>query len=351
MDFIILLHKELYNKKSKEQLIEKLKSENFKRITYSFYKYIRIEDIEKLRDKLYIEWDTLGVLGRVYLSNEGINAQISIPEQNTNSFKLIVSSHKQFNNLLFKTAIQEGISFYKLNIKIKDEIVAYKISNNEYDMNYVGKHLDYKEFNKAINEGAIVVDVRNYYEGEVGRFQNAIIADVDTSIALLPEIKRLLKNKKDEKILMYCTGGIRCEKASSYLIYHGFKDVNQLKGGIIQYTNDIKENNMESKFIGKNFVFDHRLGERVTEDIISRCHQCKRETDKHTNCINQACHILFIQCKECFVKYKGCCSVECTDFIQLSKEEQKIIFKKGKVKFTAQISKSVKPKLYKLKDN
>ena len=350
MDFNILIHKELYNKKSKEQLKEQLDAECFDRVTCSFYRYAEIEDIEALRDKLYMDWNVLGVLGRVYLSREGINAQVSVPEHNMSSFKKHVYSYAEFKDVDFKIAVQEGKSFYKLNIKIKDEIVAYKVNSDEYDMNNVGTHLGYKEFNNAINEGAIVVDVRNYYEGEVGKFKNAIVPDVDTSIELLPEIKRILNNKKDEKILMYCTGGIRCEKASAYLIHHGFKDVNQLKGGIIQYANDIKANNEKSKFIGKNFVFDHRLGERITEDIIGSCHQCDEPSDMHTNCINQACHILFIQCKVCASKYDKCCSIQCSDFIKLPIAEQKELFKTGKIKFTAQKSSSIKPKLYQVKD-
>ena len=350
IDFNILMNKELYNKKSKEQLRQKLNSEAFDRTTCSFYKYVELNDIIDFRDRLYIDWNELKVLGRVYLSKEGVNAQVSIPNHNLSAFKKHVYSYKEFENVDFKVAIQEGDSFYKLNIKIKDEIVAYKIANDEYDMDHVGQHLNYKEFNNAINNGAIVVDVRNYYEGEVGKFENAIIPDVDASIELLPEIKKILNDKRDEKILMYCTGGIRCEKASAYLIHHGFKDVNQLKGGIIQYANDIKENNEDSKFIGKNFVFDHRLGERITEHIIGKCHQCNKPSDMHTNCVNQACHILFIQCKTCASKYDKCCSMGCSDFIKLSIERQKELFKAGKMKFTAQKSNSIKPKLYKVKD-
>jgi len=349
MDFNIFMHKELYNKKSKEQLRKKLELEKFNRVTCSFYKYVSLDNLEELRDQLYIDWNSLDILGRIYLSEEGINAQVSIPEDNLGSFKTNVVGHLMFQNVQFKIAIEEGISFYKLNIKIKDEIVAYKVEKSEYDMNKVGAHLDYKEFNKAIDNGATVVDVRNYYEGEIGKFENAIIPDVDTSVELLPEIKKLLKGKEDDKILMYCTGGIRCEKASSYLIRQGFNDVNQLKGGIIQYAADVKLYNEESKFIGKNFVFDHRLGERITDHVIGKCHQCNSASDTHANCINQACHILFIQCKKCSEKYNECCSVQCSDFIKLPKDEQKKIFKKGDVKFTAQKSNSIKPKLYKIK--
>ena len=137
--------------------------------------------------------------------------------------------------------MKEGNSFYKLIVKIKNEIVAYNISNKEYNIKKIGKHLDYEEFNKSIDNGAIVLDMRNYYESEIGRFKNAIIPDVERSQELLPAVKEMLKNNKKDKILLYCTGGIRCEKASSYLIHNGFKDVNQLKGGIIKYANDVKK--------------------------------------------------------------------------------------------------------------
>ena len=337
--------KDLYNQKNKQELLSDLKKENFQRITLSFYKYIKLKNLEKLRDDLFLEWKKMGILGRIYIAYEGINAQISISENNINLFKKSLDQISPFKNIPFKFAIQEGLSFLKLTIKIKKEIVAYRIPENEYDMSKTGKHLNYKEYNQAIDDGATIVDMRNYYEGEVGKFQGAIIPDVDTSMELLPEVKKLLHGKENNQILLYCTGGIRCEKASSYLIHHGFKNVSQLQGGIIKYASDIKKNKIKSKFIGKNFVFDHRLGERVTNDIISNCHQCKIPSDNHTNCLNQACHILFIQCDKCSKKYNNCCSKECADFIKLPKEKQKELFKNKKINFTAQKSNRIKPKL------
>ena len=341
-------NKYLYNQKNKQDLLKDLSNESFQRVTCSFYRYIPLKKLKELRDILFLDWNKLNILGRVYLAKEGVNAQLSIPEQNLELFKVSLNINRSFLNMPLKFAIQEGLSFLKLVIKIKKEIVAYTIPKNEYNMNKTGAHLNYKEFNRAIEKGATIIDMRNYYEGEVGKFENAIIPDVDISRDLLPEVKKLIQNQKNKKILLYCTGGIRCEKASSYLIHHGFKDVNQLKGGIIQYANDIKENNVESKFVGKNFVFDHRLGEKITDDIISICHQCKGQADIHINCKNQACHILFIQCENCSKEYNKCCSKECSDFIKLSKEKQKKLFKSGRVKFTAQKSKKVKPKLYEL---
>ena len=121
----------------------------------------------------------------------------------------------------------------------------------------------------------------------------------------------------------YCTGGIRCEKASSFLINEGIKDVKQLQGGIIQYAHDIKKNGMKSKFIGKNFVFDARLGEPVSDDIISNCHICDKSSDIHRDCKNDACHILFIQCEECERELNGCCSNKCKEIASLPIETQK----------------------------
>jgi UPF0176 protein len=118
-----------------------------------------------------------------------------------------------------------------------------------------------------------------------------------------------------------------------------------LQGGIIQYANNIKKNNEKSKFIGKNFVFDHRMGEKITNDIISNCHQCDEPSNNHTNCKNQCCHILFLQCENCKIKFDGCCSEKCCNFIKYPKEKRKVLFKSGNITFTAQKSKNIKPKL------
>ena len=265
----------LYNKKSKKELEKDLANEDFPRITISFYKYVRLSNLNELRDIFYQDFINLNILGRVYIANEGINAQISIPKHNYNHLLNYLNSHKTLNGTKVKQAIEDGISFYKLVIKIKKEIVAFGLDEKNYDMKKVGKHLDPLEFNNQLsNSDSVVIDIRNHYESEVGRFKNALIPDVERSQDLLKEIKTMLKGKEDSKILLYCTGGIRCEKASSFLIKNKFTDVNQLSGGVINYAHEVKKNNLDSKFIGKNFVFDARMGEKVTKDIISDCHQC-----------------------------------------------------------------------------
>ena len=316
--------KKLFNKIDKVILKNNLENEKFNRITASFYKYVPISKPEEFRDNLFLLFDEMLIFGRIYVSKEGVNAQLSIPQKNWDLFLLTINKTKEIRNVDIKKALIEGISFYKLTIRVRKELVAYGLNNNEYDMNRVGKHLNSADYNTVIqNNKTIVVDMRNYYESEVGRFDNAIIPDVETSKELLPEVKNMLKGKEDEKILLYCTGGIRCEKASSYLIKNGFKDINQLQGGIIQYAHDMKQKSLESKFKGKNFVFDNRLGERVTKDIISKCHICESSCDTHTDCKNDACNILFIQCKSCDKKYNGCCSADCKHFASLTLEKRK----------------------------
>ena len=325
------MKKKLYNQKDRPQLKAELAAEKFTRMTCSFYRYVNIDNPNALRDELYKEWIELNVLGRVYIAEEGINAQISIPTPKFDTFIELLNKREYLADMPIKHAIEEGRSFIKLAIRVKKEIVAYNVPENEYNMSQVGTHLNASEFNKALeNPDTVVVDMRNYYESEVGHFHNAILPDVERSQELLPEVKKLLQNNEDKEVLLYCTGGIRCEKASSYLLHHGFKDVKQLKGGIIQYAQDVKTENIDSKFIGSNFVFDQRLEERITDDIISKCHQCGNSSDTHTDCLNQACHILFIQCEKCREKFEGCCSTECQDFAALPIEEQRVLRKDPK---------------------
>ena len=268
--------KNMFNKLSKEQCLALLEKETFNRITVSFYRYIILENLPKLRDHLYDNWKELEVLGRIYIAEEGINAQLSVPEYNWKDFVKNVNSYSYFKDIPFKIAVEDdGKSFFKLTIKIRNQIVADGLSINDYDVTNVGDHLSAKQWNDAIDQGATIVDMRNHYESEIGKFKGAICPDVETFKEELPLVKDLLKGKEKEPILLYCTGGIRCEKTSAYLKHHGFEDVSQLHGGIIDYVRQLNENkDLENKFTGKNFVFDERRGERISEDIISNCHQC-----------------------------------------------------------------------------
>ncbi len=340
---------QLHNKVNKEVLKERLKQEPFKRRTLSFYRYVIIADTQAMRDRLYLMWNELGVFGRVYIAREGINAQISVPEHNWDAFVDQLYAFEEFKQVPFKIAVEDdGKSFYKLIVRIRERIVADGLPDDAYDVTNVGTHLDAESWNQAMETpGTVVVDMRNHYESEVGHFEGALLPDADTFKQELEMVTDLLKGKESEKVLLYCTGGIRCEKASAYLRHQGFQDVNQLHGGIIAYAQQIKEKGLPSKFHGKNFVFDERLGERITDEIISNCHQCGNPCDTHTNCANPDCHLLFIQCADCAEKYQGCCTPACQSIIQLPLEEQ-IALRKGKTKENAHaVYKSrLRPKLF-----
>ena len=317
--------KNMFNKLNKEQGLKLLEQEGFKRKTVSFYRYVIIDFPYDLRDELYESWKGLGVLGRIYLAHEGVNAQLSIPESNFEEFVKLVHANSFFTHMPFKVAVEDdGNSFFKLTIKVRQQIVADGLPIDEYDVTNVGQHLDAKSWNDALEKGATVVDMRNHYESEIGKFKGAICPDVETFKEELPEVKKMLEGKEDEQILLYCTGGIRCEKTSAYLKHHGFQDVNQLHGGIIDYARQLdSDESLNNNFEGKNFVFDERRGERISDDVISSCHQCGDPFDTHVNCKNVNCNLLFLQCDNCKEKYENCCSVDCIEIVNLPFEESK----------------------------
>lgn len=323
----------LVNRVNRDVLKQRLKEEGVKRKTVSFYRYVRIAEPAALRDTLFRKWSELNCFGRIYLAPEGINAQMSVPETSWNAFLAHLYSVPGFSGIPIKEAVDgNGKSFYKLVVKVRPRIVADGIDEPGFDPSNTGAYLSAREFNEAISdERTIVVDMRNHYESEVGRFDRAFCPDADTFREELPLVVEHLKGKEDRKIVMYCTGGIRCEKASAYLKHKGFKDVHHLHGGIIQYAKEIKEQKLPSRFRGVNFVFDERIGERITEDVIAECHQCGKPCDTHVNCANSDCHLLFIQCPACAAKMNGCCSHACVEFIALPADEQRIR-RKGRVK-------------------
>ena len=334
---------QLYNTLSAKERAELLEAAGEERLTLSFYQYAKIGNTDIFRNHLFIAWDELDVLGRIYVANEGINAQLSLPAKNFQAFKTFLDGIYFLKDLRLNIAIEHDLkSFLKLKVKIRNKIVADGLNDDTFDVRNKGVHLSADRFNELIEDpDTMLVDMRNHYESEIGHFKGAITPDVDTFRDSLDSIEEDLKDyKEDKKLVMYCTGGIRCEKASAYYKHKGFKNVFQLEGGIIEYARQVEKQGLENKFIGKNFVFDHRRGERITEDVIAQCHQCGTSCDDHINCENEACHLLFIQCEACALKMQNCCSDACKDVIQLPFEEQKRlrqgipnsnkIFKKGR---------------------
>ena len=334
---------QLYNtlsSKEREALIEQAGKD---RLTISFYKYHKIKNPEIFRNFLFLLWDKQEVLGRIYVAHEGINAQLSVPAENFNEFKTKLDEISFLENVRLNIAIEHyNKSFLKLKVKVRDKIVADGLNDDTFDVTDIGVHVKADKFNELIEDpNTVLVDMRNHYESEIGHFKNAVTPDVDTFRDSLDLIEDQLKDHKEDKnLVMYCTGGIRCEKASAYYKHKGFKKVFQMEGGIINYFRQVNEEGLENKFLGKNFVFDERRAERISDHVISHCHQCGEPCDVHVNCLNQGCHLLFIQCSSCSEKMNTCCSDECKEVVALPEEEQKAlrrgkaagnkIFKKGR---------------------
>jgi UPF0176 protein len=336
---------QLYNTLSAKERAILIEEAGKQRLTLSFYQYAKIGNPQLFRNHLFVTWNELEVLGRIYVAHEGINGQLSLPADNFKAFKDHLDSIPFLKNIRLNIAVeQDNKSFLKLKVKVRHKIVADGLNDATFDVTKKGIHVNAKDFNKLLeNPNTVCVDMRNHYESEIGHFKGAITPDVDTFRDSLDIIEENLKEHKENKnLLMYCTGGIRCEKASAYYKHKGFKNVFQLEGGIIEYVRQTKAANIENNFIGKNFVFDHRRGERISEDVISNCHQCGNACDVHVNCENEACHLLFIQCDACNDKMQGCCSATCQEIHNLPFEEQKElrkgthnsnkIFKKGRSK-------------------
>jgi UPF0176 protein len=324
-----LVMKRLHNVVNNDELKERLFSSSEERITLSFYQYAHIEQPAEFRDQFYLGLAQYNVFGRIYVAKEGVNAQISVPNDRFEAFKAYLNSIDFLQNIRLNIAVKDnGKSFYKLKIKVREKIVADGLNDTTFDATKRGKGLDAKAYNELTNDPkTIIVDMRNHYESEVGYFKGAIRPDVETFREALPVVEQMLANKKEENIIMYCTGGIRCEKASAYYLHKGFHNVFMVEGGIINYTKQCQALGLENKFVGKNFVFDERMGEQISETVVAKCHQCGKPCDVHVNCANDACHILFIQCEECAATYHKCCSKKCSDFIQLPEEQQEILKK------------------------
>ncbi len=317
----------LHNRVSNEELKQRLMAETFERRTISFYQYFPIQNPQEFRDFLYKHLNQLQVFGRIYVAKEGINAQVSVPVEQFEAFRLFLYGIEPLNGIRLNVAVDDdGKSFWVLKIKVREKIVADGINDPDFSMKRKGRYVNAGQMNELLKDpGTIVIDMRNHYEYEVGHFVNALEVPSDTFREQLPMAVDMMKGNEEKNIIMYCTGGIRCEKASAYMLHKGFRNVFHLEGGIINYAKQAKEQGLETKFIGKNFVFDDRLGERITTDVIAQCHQCGKPCDDHTNCKNDGCHLLFIQCSECAAAYEGCCSTDCKETRHLPLERQREI--------------------------
>ncbi|CAK9884656.1 MAG: hypothetical protein XXXJIFNMEKO3_01048 [Candidatus Erwinia impunctatus] len=316
----------LRNLVSNGMLKARMLAETEPRKTVSFYKYFTIDDPQIFRDELYVLLTGLKVFGRIYVAKEGINAQVSVPACDYEAFKAqLYNYHPALDGLRMNIALEDdGKSFWVLRFKVRNRIVADGIEDDTFDASDVGHYLKAAEVNAMIDDpDTVFVDMRNHYEYEVGHFEKALEIPADTFREQLPMAVDMLQDDKDKKIVMYCTGGIRCEKASAWMRHNGFENVYHVEGGIIEYARRAKEQGLPVRFKGKNFVFDERMGERISGDVIAQCHQCGASCDTHVNCKNDGCHLLFIQCPACAEKYQHCCSHACIEELSLPAEVQR----------------------------
>lgn len=338
------MHKKV-NTKSKEELIKDIENENFRRKTISFYKYVKIENPKEMRDFLFDKFESLNCLGRIYIASEGINAQMNVPEHNWEAFDNFIQNTKEFKGVPYKVAVEEKgkSSFLKLIVKVRPKIVADGLDDSTFDPSNTGAYATAEEVNNMIDRGVTVIDMRNIYEAAIGHFENAKLMNVDTFREQLKKVTDMFKDKKDEEVLLYCTGGIRCEKASAWMKHNGFQNVKHIKGGIIDYAHQVKEKGLQNKFKGKNFVFDERMGERIGDEIISYCQVCeKTKSDDYIHCKNTSCHVLFISCKDCEKKLSGYCSKICHICDKFPKKVNQFLVGKSRQNHEKQFKKNYK---------
>ncbi|MHB8443325.1 MAG: oxygen-dependent tRNA uridine(34) hydroxylase TrhO [Patescibacteria group bacterium] len=284
-----------------------------------YYKYIKIENPKaflKSQKKLCLR---LNLKGRIIISWEGLNGTLSGSKSSVEAYKKALLEDIRFSDIVFKESDVSGDIFPKLSIKIRDEIVTLKekidIVSKESKK---GKYISPGDFHNIVvnkDHDTVILDARNNYESLIGRFRGAVTPDID-NFRDLPKYLKNLRKYKNKKVVMYCTGGVRCEKASALLLQNGFKDVYQLKDGILNYAKYHPED-----FEGKCYVFDKRIAVLLDKDnvkIISRCKHCGTTSDIYINCANKKCNMQFISCKSCIEEFNRTCSMDCKSFINIS---------------------------------
>ncbi|KAF9944878.1 hypothetical protein BGZ72_001880 [Mortierella alpina] len=281
--------------------------------------------LEDLREQLFLQLVKYDITGRIYLAKDGINLHLCAPVEHTENLRaslqrLVLDPFgKGPDGAIWNVSCDQPGErvFRKLKVAVKRQLVAdgrlgqWNIQESESP-----QYLEPEEFHARLDEvgdKALLIDMRNHFENEVGTFKTAVKMDCTTFKQNMDLMEDLLQHRdKSKEVLMVCTGGIRCSISGRYLKQKGFKDVKMLKGGITSYGRYIKSTpDKKSHFLGKNFTFDGRRGERITNDVISACHQCHTPHDDLTNCANARCHLLFIQCPSCRQKWANTCGPEC----------------------------------------
>jgi len=290
-----------------------------------FYKYVNIQDPEYVRLRQVDICEKLGLKGRSIIAREGINVTLEGTKENIQAYIQELEKDERFRNIHFKISPGTGSAFPKLSIKVRSEIVSLNLGTCDVDPNVVtGTHLSPEELHQWISDGRefYIVDMRNAYEHKVGYFENSILPPME-NFRDLPKVLSQISHLKDKTVLTVCTGGVRCEKASGFLITQGFKDVYQLDGGIVSYM----EKYPNEDFKGKLYVFDGRVTmgfytDDIKHEIVGKCDLCHEPSENYVNCSNPVCHRHFINCSKCLTKNDG--KAFCVGGCVLSRHGRKI---------------------------
>lgn len=302
-----------------------------------YYKYVQIDNPEDYKEEHKKLCEELGLKGRILIAEEGINGTLEGTAENTEKYVKHMQADPRFADMHFKRSVGtwDGSAFPRLSVKARTEIVATHLPKlgQDVDPNEVtGNYLSAEELQRWYEEGEefYVVDMRNDYEHKAGYFENTIFAPF-SNFRDLPKVLEQISHLKNKKVLTVCTGGIRCEKASGFLVENGFTDVYQLHGGMHTYM----EKYPNQHFLGKLFVFDGRMvmgfnTESPEHVVVGRCDICKEESENYINCSYLPCHRLTIACKKCIADLGGVyCSEECKHLDAKQQESTSLV---GKVK-------------------
>lgn len=282
-------------------------------LAYYFFTLLEDPALEVFRHKEF--FSDRDVQGRIYISKEGINGQMSASVKAAQEYMEWLKSDPRFQGVEFKIHTWHEHCFPRMTVKVRPQLVAL---DKEVDMKKTGVHLSPEEWKKMLDqkdENTILIDVRNDYEWDIGHFEGAELPTLE-KFRQFPEYAKALKETRDPsktKVMMYCTGGIRCELYSALMKEEGFDEVYQLQGGVIKYGLQAGSKHWR----GKLFVFDDRLSVPISEkepaEIISKCIHCGESTDLYYNCANMDCNELFLSCHACAEKTQGCCSQGCEE--------------------------------------
>jgi len=270
-----------------------------------YYKYTPIENPEQFMQEHKALCTRLNLKGRIIVAHEGINGTVAGTKEATDEYMAAMHAMPQFSDMEFKLGDDNEPAFPRLSIKVRPEIVTLQAPEN-VDMKNAAPYIEVDEMHNVIKskKDVVIVDARNEYEARIGKFENAVTLNIQNFREFPQESLKELEKYKEKEIITYCTGGIRCEKASAYLRQHGFK-VRQLHGGIIKYIQKYKDG-----FDGHCYVFDKRISVKANDNIISGCEYCDTKTARYINCKNDRCHRQLVCCEHCEQENKGYCPEE-----------------------------------------